>query len=194
MIPMQYKIPQDTGTAETFLNLGIIKMSLKQMIILFVGFGIGYLLYLSLFPLFGTYVALVPAGIVGIIALAFAFVRKDNMSFARMLLLLIEMRINPMARHWIPGGATLSPFDQILSMQGPAVVKKDTSKQDRKIEQIGSLVETLDHTNMTPILERVDEVGQRTAAQNSRVGLLEGFAQAAAKRISKHTQNGTTQP
>lgn len=182
---MQYKIPQDTGTAETFLNLGIIKMSLKQMIILFVGFGIGYLLYLSLFPMFGTYIALVPAGIVGIIALAFAFVRKDNMSFARMLLLLIEMRINPMARHWIPGAATLSPFDQILSMQEPQERKPVDTRQERKIERISSLVETLDHNTMTATLERIDEVGQRTAAQNSRVGLLEGFAQAAAKRIQK---------
>lgn len=182
---MQYKVPQDTGTAETFLNLGIIRMSLKQMIILFVGFGIGYLLYLSLFPAFGTYVALVPAGLIGIVSLAFAFVHKDNMSFARMLLLLIEMRINPMARHWVPGGATLSPFDQILSLQGPVEAPKDTSAQDRKIERISSLVETLDHAPMTQILERTDEAAQRTAEQNSRVGLLEKFAQEAAERIGK---------
>lgn len=182
---MQYKVPQDTGTAETFLNLGIIRMSLKQMIILFVGFGIGYLLYLSLFPAFGTYVALVPAGLIGIISLAFAFVHKDNMSFARMLLLLIEMRINPMARHWIPGGATLSPFDQILSLQGPTEAPKDTSVQDRKIERISSLVETLDHAPVTQTLERTDEAAEHMAERNGRVSMLEHFAAEAATRIKK---------
>lgn len=184
---MQYKIPQDTGTEETFLSLGIVKISLRQLIILFAGFGVGYLLYLSLFPVVGSTLALIPAGVVALITLAFAFVRKDNMSFARMLLLMIERRINPIQRHWIPNTGMDSPFDQLLGLysspdtNATPVVR---SSEEAKVERISALAEALDTAPVATVaLERLDETAHRTAERSSRLSILERLATEAAKRV-----------
>lgn len=178
---MQYKLPQDTGSEDYF----VWKLSLRQLIILFIGFGVAYMIYISLANKVPSIVYIIPIALIALLTLAFAFIRKDNMSFIRMILILIEMQINPMKRFWIPRAATPSPFDLLANLnQGntPPPVTQPTTSAEKHIEQLSSLAALLDHNRVEP-LARIDEQAEGKSQQNNRESLLEKFAEQAAQQF-----------
>jgi len=93
---MQYKIPvQIENEDKIFLNL-----SLRQLVIIMVGGGIGYSVFKSLEPNVGAGVALFPTIIIVGLALVIALFRHTEMTFIPFLLNLIRLNLNVGNRTW----------------------------------------------------------------------------------------------
>lgn len=93
---MQYKIPvQIENEDKIFLNL-----SLRQLVIIMVGGGIGYSVFKSLEPNIGADIALFPASIVVIFGIVVALFRHTEMTFVPFILNLIRLSLNVGNRTW----------------------------------------------------------------------------------------------
>lgn len=93
---MQYKIPvQIENEDKIFLNL-----SLRQLTIIMIGWGFGYMIFKSLEPNVGADIALFPAIIVTGIAVVVALFRHTEMTFVPFVLNLIRLNLNVGNRVW----------------------------------------------------------------------------------------------
>ncbi len=93
---MQYKIPvQIENEDPIFLGL-----SLRQLMIIMIGFGIAYLLFQNLAPQTGGEVALIPSGAIAALTVAVAVFKYNEMTFVPFILSLIRFNIFPKERSW----------------------------------------------------------------------------------------------
>lgn len=139
------KVPNDVQREDQILPF----VTLKQMIILLIGFAISYFLFTSLsktHDLDELTLTLVwtPAGI----AVLFAYFRVKGMSMLQFGLLILEQFIrNPRHRHWVQNGG--SP---LVSMTTSVTLPEDEKKrktemlpakvvQVEKIKNIASLID-----------------------------------------------------
>ena len=104
---MQYKIPVQIENEDPIL-LGL---SLKQLAVIMVGFGIAYMIFTSLAPRTGPEIALIPSWIIGIIAVLVAIFKQYEMTFIPFVLALLRMSINPKQRSWSAGIDSYQPLD-----------------------------------------------------------------------------------
>ncbi|MDD5197743.1 MAG: PrgI family protein [Candidatus Gracilibacteria bacterium] len=96
---MQYKIPvQIENEDKIFLNL-----SIRQLVIIMVGGGFGYMVFKSLEPNVGASVALFPTIIIIGLALVIALFRHTEMTFIPFILNLIRLNLNVGNRTWSKG-------------------------------------------------------------------------------------------
>jgi len=96
---MQYKIPvQIENEDKIFLNL-----SIRQLTIIMVGGGFGYVVFKSLEPNVGASVALFPTIIIIGLALVIALFRHTEMTFIPFMLNLIRLNLNVGNRTWSKG-------------------------------------------------------------------------------------------
>ena len=143
---MQYKVPQNVQREDTILWF----ITLRQFIILAVGFGISYFLLTQLrknllLNQLEYVLIFIPAGI----SLAFAFLKVRDISLFRFILLLLEQfGFRARQRYFIPNAGT--PF---VSLTRRFVVKKtdiDTPLQKRlateeDIHKLASVLDTSSH-------------------------------------------------
>lgn len=144
---MQYKIPQDISTEDKLITIGGGGLSLRQLIIVMVGGGFAYLIYVSLAKLADPIVYVPPMVVVGILTLAVAFFKRDNLTFTRMMLRLLETAINPTRRIWVQMGGDLSPLavlEQLTQVEKPKPgTTAEAVKQDAP--SLSKLVEIIDY-------------------------------------------------
>lgn len=140
---MQQKVPQDVQREDTIIG----PLTLRQMIILGVGGGIAYSIYVSLAKKYFIEVWLGPVAIVSILTLAFAFLKIHNQAFHQFLMNLIQYTIIPRKRYWIQGSGRpfLSPFQSLI------YIKKSEKKENKK---------TKDFTKLTELSKIVDSYGK----------------------------------
>src|SRR3990167_7012089 len=115
---MQFKIPQNGQREDTIIG----PITLRQLIILGIGGGIGYVIYLTLAKKYFIEIWLPPVLFVGLLTVAFAFVKIRNLSFLKYLLLLIVYNLIPRKRTWLKWSEDLF----ILGLNEP---KKEEKKQ-----------------------------------------------------------------
>jgi PrgI family protein len=96
---MQYKIPVQVENEDPIL-LGL---SLRQLTIIMIGFGIGYAFFKSLEPKVGMEIATVPAIVFAVIGLVIAIFKQYEMTFVPFILSALRMNINPKERNWSGG-------------------------------------------------------------------------------------------
>jgi hypothetical protein len=101
---MQFKVPQDVQREDTIIG----PITLKQMIILGVGGGIAYAIYISLAKTYYVEIWLPPVAIVLALTAALAFLNIYNMSFEKFIMRLFEYTMLARKRIWIQG--TGRPF------------------------------------------------------------------------------------
>jgi hypothetical protein len=118
-INMQYKVPQDVQREDTIVG----PLTFKQMIILAVGGGIAYALYIQLSVIYFVQIWLPPVLIVSAFTLALAFLKIHNLLFYEFLMHLIEFNLLAKKRFWIKGSA--NPFV-------PPYQKKENTKEDEE--------------------------------------------------------------
>lgn len=93
---MQYKIPvQIENEDPIFLGL-----SLRQLSIVMIGFGIAYSIFQSLAPSLWGEIALIPSWFIAALTLAIAVFKIHEMTFIPFLLSLVRLNIFPKERKW----------------------------------------------------------------------------------------------
>jgi hypothetical protein len=104
---MQYKIPvQIENEDPIFLGL-----SLRQLAIVMVGFGLAYGIFQTLAPKAGGEIALIPSGIIAAFTLAIAVFKYNEMTFIPFVLSVIRFNIFPKQRIWQNGTDSFQPID-----------------------------------------------------------------------------------
>lgn len=127
---LQYKIPQDVQAADKIVG----PLTLKQLVICGVGFGLAYMLYMALVKTYYIEVWLPPVlficGFTGLIA----FVEIKSIPFTKWVLLMIEAMMNPHLRVWDKQQSTQFLFH--YSTTKTNVPDKEKEKEKKKEEVI----------------------------------------------------------
>lgn len=135
---MQYKIPVQIENDDPI----VLWLSLKQLWIMMVWWGIAYWIFTSLEPNVWGEIALIPSIIIAWITLFIALFKQYEMTFLPFILALLRFNINFKERQWWKWVDSFSPLDiWIITNQ----VKKDDSKieLEDKSEKIRNLNESL---------------------------------------------------
>lgn len=104
---MQYKIPvQIENEDPIFLGL-----SLRQLIIIMIGFSIAYGIFQSLSGAVGEKIALLPSGLVAIIAVTIAVFKVNEMTFVPFVMTLVRHGLFQKNRVWDNGVDSHQPID-----------------------------------------------------------------------------------
>jgi len=191
---MQYKIPQEIGNEDRLIG----PLSLRQLIIVGVGGGLAYMIYISLAKTTDPIVYVPPMVIIILLTLAIAFFKKDNLTFTRMILLFLEMAINPTKRVWVNFAGDISPFKliEVFSQAEIEKMKKKQAEDAKTIDDIDQLVQILDY-DPNDVIQREQQklVEQRIQEQeNPRVALLEQLASQAAKSAAVGVKKNVNPP
>jgi len=131
---MQYKIPVQVENEDPIL-LGL---SLRQLTIVMVAFGIGYAIFKSLEAKTGPEIAAIPSIFVCIVGVVIAIFKQYEMTFVPFVLSALRMNINPKERNWSEGIDSFQPLDVGYVVNGTQKVEEKIdfkSKMD-KIEEI----------------------------------------------------------
>ncbi len=103
---MQYKIPVQIENEDTiFLGL-----SIRQIVIIMTGAGLGYSIFKKLEPSIGTEAALIPALLFAGLGAVIALFKNSEMTFLPFLLNLIRLQLNVGTRVWQKGVDSHSTF------------------------------------------------------------------------------------
>ncbi|MDX9970916.1 MAG: PrgI family protein [Candidatus Gracilibacteria bacterium] len=133
---MQYKVPQNVQREDTIIG----PITFKQLIILFAGGGLTYVIYSILARKFFIEIWLGPVIIGSSLTLAFAFLKINEREFHIYLLNLLAHTLTPKKRLWRKGSGDtfISPFSKIYVKKPKKVepVKKEGPKNLDKIIQI----------------------------------------------------------
>jgi PrgI family protein len=135
---MQYKIPVQIENDDPIL-LGL---SLKDLTIVMIGAGLGYIIFNSFAPRTGPEIAFIPAIIPPLIALVVVKFNIAGMRFVTFILAAIRYRITGSERIWYNGVDSFQPIDiGFLSN----IEEKQQEKVDftNKIDKIKTLEDQL---------------------------------------------------
>lgn len=135
---MQYKIPvQIENEDPIFLGL-----SLRQLSVIMVWFGLAYMIFTSLEPKTGPEIAFIPSGILGIITVLVAVFKQYEMTFIPFILSLLRKNMFPSERHWQQTVDSYQPID-IWFVTDEEQKKDNTIDIWNKIQSINELEEKL---------------------------------------------------
>lgn len=137
---MQFKIPQDVQREDTIVG----PLTLKQMIIIGIGGGLAYGIYVSLSKTYFIEIWLPPVAIISIITLAFAFLKVHSLPFHEFLMNFIEYHLLPRERIWIQGTGTpfVSSLEKKKEKQIKTILEKDESGQTKSLKELTKVLDT----------------------------------------------------
>lgn len=141
---MQYKIPQNVQVEDKIVG----PLTLKQLIILGVGGGISYAIYVALAKTYYWQVWLIPVAIPALLTLLITFVKIAGIPFGKWCFLMVEYFINPKKRTFLMGAA--DHYSVTLFAEKPKPVQtndevKDKAERDReRLQKIGEISKVLD--------------------------------------------------
>ncbi len=137
---MQYKVPQNVQREDTIIG----PLTLKQMIILGIGGGISYAIYVSLSKTYFMEVWLPPVVIISGITLALAFLKIHSLPFHEFLMNFIEYHLLPRQRSWIQGtGVFIPPFDDSKKKEEKSQIISPT-KSNKTLKELTKVLDTTD--------------------------------------------------
>lgn len=134
---MQYKVPQDVQREDTIIG----PITLRQLIMLAIGGGIAYALYVTLARGWTWQVWLPPVAIVSIITLAFTFLKVHGLSFHIFLMNFIEYKVLPQKRFWIQGSDQPLILKEEKKKEAPKKVTGPYKKQ-KSIEELTNILDS----------------------------------------------------
>lgn len=138
---MQFKVPQDVLRPDKIVGF----LNMRQLIIVALGGGIAYSLYIILSKQYFVEIWLPPVLFISIITVAFAFFKFHDIVFEKLALIFIEYKLKPRSRTWqkMRGDAVLSVLS---SIQGNKTVEQKQqplteAERRKKLEEISRLVD-----------------------------------------------------
>ncbi len=131
---MQYKIPVQIENEDPIL-LGL---SLRQLIILMIGWAIWYMMFNSLAPNVWWQIAAIPAIFIFGLTLIIVLFKHSEMTFIPFILNLIRLNINSDPKIWQQGVDSFEPIDIWYVTKTLEKKKKsiDTTNKKEKIEAL----------------------------------------------------------
>lgn len=140
---MQFKVPQDVLRPDKIVGF----LTLRQLIIVAIGAGIDYSLYLVLSKQYVLEIWLIPVVFIGLITSAFAFLKFHDILFEKLVLIFIEYKFKPRARIWqkMRGDVLISVLNPLKKSSATAAEQTaPLTEQDRrkKLEEISKVVDT----------------------------------------------------
>lgn len=136
---LQYKIPQNIGIEDKIVG----PFSLKQLIIVAVGGGTSYVLFAIASKLYELSVLeYIIIALPGVIALAVALIKINNLTFTHYILLALEFAIKPKKRLWDHRGISMLVEPDLSGIQKSEGVK--TEKKAKKNVNLNDLSRILD--------------------------------------------------
>lgn len=139
---MQFKVPQNVQREDRIVG----PLTLRQLIICGIGFGIAYAIYVTLGRDYELITALPPAIIVAAITAAFAFLRPLDVTFSKFLLLYLEFLLLPQKRSWTQSSAEvirIAPLQSKSKAQKKAEEKAEqVVDKAKKLEEITKILDT----------------------------------------------------
>ena len=133
------KIPQNVYIEDRIVG----PLSLRQIIIIMLGGGFSYILYSLIAKTYGSVSLPVTAlvSIPGLLAAAFAFVRINDISLFRIMLLMIEQMNKPSIRTWSPRRGII--INIRTSMHPQAIEQKSHVQQQEtsRFQELGSFLD-----------------------------------------------------
>ena len=150
---MQFKVPQNVQREDTIIG----PLTLRQMIIVGLGGGIAYAIYISLAKTYFMEIWLPPVAIVGALTAAFAFLKIHNLPFHFFIMYMLEYHLMPKKRIWIQGTGTpfISPFETIQEKkveEAPKTAKKET----KTLNELANVVDN--YSKSTKIEEEIKKL------------------------------------
>lgn len=135
---MQYKIPVQIENEDPI----VLGLSLRQLTIIMVGWGIAYSIFNGLVPQVGKEIAAIPAIIIFWITLMIALFKQYEMTFIPFILALLRFNINYKERVWQKATDSFSPLD--IGYVASNEKKKDTNVSfESNADKISKLSEQL---------------------------------------------------
>lgn len=143
---MQFKVPQDVQREDTIIG----PITIRQLIILGIGGGMAYAIYVGLATSYYMEIWLPPVVIISGLTLAFAFLTIHEMPFHIFLMNFIEYHLLPRQRIWIQGTGYpfVPPFEESKK-------KQETSHEEAKKKPTKSLQE------LTKVLDTHGEISEQ---------------------------------
>jgi hypothetical protein len=144
---MQFQIPQNVQREDTiFLNV-----TLKQLLILLVGGGIAYSVYIIILRSGQTQlVAAIPGLLLGFVTVAVAFLKIRDMTFLAALLYFIEYSFKPKFRVWKQGAG--------MPTGSTAATSKKSKKQVKSVRSAKDLPELERRKKLMDVSKQVDRL------------------------------------
>lgn len=143
---MQFKVPQDVLRADKIVG----PLTLRQLIIVTVGGGLSYSLYIVLSKQYFLEIWLPPVAFTVLITMAFAFFKYHDIPFEKLVLVFIEYKFRPRRRTWqkmqgdfVPSVLS-SPLKQAAPVQTPSNVMTEMDRR-KKLEEISKIVDKTPH-------------------------------------------------
>lgn len=126
---MQFKIPQNVEVEDKIIAF----ISFKQLFIIMGGGGIAYLVYIIAVDKFPITAWAIPVVVILLLTALTAFFKIDNITFAKAILLFLEMIINPKKRLWETSSSFISQLD-ILASLSDKEINKSQQVEARQLE------------------------------------------------------------
>lgn len=147
---MQFKVPQNVQREDTIIG----PLTIKQLLILGIGGGIAYGIYISLSKTYFMEIWLPPVAIISGITLAFTFLKIHNLPFHIFLMCFLEYHLLPRKRFWIQGAGYpfIPPFEEKKKTE---TIKKEGLQKKRK-----------NLSELTRVLDTGGEMNTKTAEEN----------------------------
>ena len=155
---LQYKIPQDVGIEDKIIG----PLSLRQLIIVAVGVGISYVIYAVAAKLYElNTLEYIIIALPAMIAAAAAFIKVNNVSFTKFILLSLEYAIKPKKRLWDHRGIShlVAPDLKEKEMGAAAVVAGSNKRKDVNLDELSRILDSGGFENVkVPKHEDIDKV------------------------------------
>lgn len=134
---MQFKVPQNVQREDKIVG----PLTLKQLIICGIGFGVAYGIYVTLAKDYIWVTWILPVGIVAIITMAFAFARPLDLSFSKFIICWVQFTIQPRKRFWILGSGDFYPLPMSAALSASKIEKKAEKKAEAMLDKRKKLEE-----------------------------------------------------
>lgn len=163
---MQFKVPQDVQRADTIIG----PITLMQLVILGLGGGLAYAIYVSLARTYFWEIWLPPVAIVGGLTLAIAFLKIHDLSFGYYLMYLVEYNLLPKKRTWTQGTGIpfISPLEVIRQKQ---VIPESTTsnKQQKSLHELVNIVDSYGKNAEKELAEKMEKIAQNNINKTSSI-------------------------
>lgn len=137
----QFKIPVDVQIEDKIVG----PLTLKQLIICGIGFGLAYTIYVTLSETFFIEIWLPPVVIISVITLAFAFVKPRGIPLWKYIFLALEFFMRPKKREWNgKDGRIFMSYSSFKASEEKNKMEKKSKSNSRKFKKIGDVTEVLD--------------------------------------------------